>query len=138
MGLANAPSLPALIPVPLGRGVRRSEPAGAERALLDLEAAILELGDTRIVVDGKTARSDVKTDRARRTISLDAITINYLRGHLAMLDGERTAFGAGYHDSGKLMCHLDGTPVHSGPGRDTPVLARCLGRGQGPCQDRLV
>jgi integrase len=29
-----------------------------------------------------------------------------------MLDNEREAFGTSYHDSGLLVCHPDGRPVH--------------------------
>jgi integrase len=93
-------------------GMRRSELAGAERELLDLEAATLELGDTRVVVGGKAEESDGKTESGRRVISLDALTVAYLRRHLAMLDSERKAFGDSYHDSGKLVCHPDGRAVH--------------------------
>jgi len=93
-------------------GMRRSELAGAERALLDLGKATMELADTRVVVDGKAEVSDGKTESGRRTISLDALTVAYLRRHLAMLDNEREAFGYGYHDSGKLFCRPDGRPVH--------------------------
>ena len=93
-------------------GMRRSELAGAERDLLDLDDATLEIGDTRVVVDGKAEESDGKTESGRRTISLDPLTVAYLRRHLAMLDAEREAFGDSYHDSGKLVCHPDGRPVH--------------------------
>jgi integrase len=45
-------------------------------------------------------------------ISLDPLTVAYLRRHLAMLDAERQAFGDSYHDSGLLVCHPDGRAVH--------------------------
>jgi hypothetical protein len=41
------------------------------------------------VVDGKAADSDGKTESGNRTISLDPLTVTYLRRHLAMLDEER-------------------------------------------------
>ena len=93
-------------------GMRRSELAGAERDLLDLDAAVLEIGDTRVVVDGKAEESDGKTESGRRTISLDTLTVDYLRRHLAMLDAEKEAFGGIYRDSGKLMRNPDGTAIH--------------------------
>ena len=93
-------------------GMRRSELAGAERALLDLDGGTLELGDTRVVVDGKAADSDGKTESGHRTISLDPLTVTYLRRHLAMLDDERREFGTSYEDHGKLFCHPDGRLVH--------------------------
>lgn len=45
-------------------------------------------------------------------ISLDPLTVAYLRRHLAMLDAEREAFGDSYYDAGWLACHPDGHPVH--------------------------
>ena len=45
-------------------------------------------------------------------ISLDPLTVAYLRRHLAMLDTEKEAFGDSYHDAGWLVCHQDGRPVH--------------------------
>ena len=65
--------------------------AGGAVAVGDLDAGLLELGDTRIVVDGKSEDSDGKSESGRRTISLDPLTIAYLRRHLAMLDEERKA-----------------------------------------------
>jgi integrase len=93
-------------------GMRRSELAGAERELLDLDGAALEIADTRVVVGGRADESDGKTPSARRVISLDPITVAYLRRHLAMLDAEMAAFGDAYHDAGWLVCHPDGRPVH--------------------------
>jgi integrase len=77
-------------------GMRRSELAGADRALLDLEdedPATLTLEDTRVVVNGKAEDSDGKTDSSNRTISLDLLTVAYLRKHLKTLDSERKDFG---------------------------------------------
>jgi integrase len=93
-------------------GMRRSELAGAERELLDLDGATLEIADTRVVVAGKADESDGKTESGRRVISLDPITVAYLRRHMAVLATEREAFGDDYHDSGLLVCHPDGRPVH--------------------------
>ena len=92
--------------------MRRSELAGAERELLDLGNATLEIADTRVVVDGKADESDGKTGSGRRVISLDSLTVAYLRRHMAMLGDERTVFGDSYQDSGKLVCHPNGRAVH--------------------------
>ena len=125
-------------------GMRRSELAGADRDLLDLDSATLEIADTRVVVDGKADESDGKSDSGVRVISLDPLTVAYLRRHLVMLDAEREAFGAGYHDSGKLVCHPDGRPVHTV--RDTrgreidgacgQLAATVTGRSVGPARRR--
>ena len=93
--------------------MRRSELAGAERNLVCLGEATLTVEDTRIVVDGKAEDSDGKTDSSfSRTVSLDPVTVAYLRLHLAMLDQERKDFGTAYEDHGKLFCHPDGRLIH--------------------------
>jgi integrase len=93
-------------------GMRRSELAGAERNLLDLEAGVLVIEDTRVVVNGRSEDSDGKGESSRRTISLDAFTVTALAEYVAMLDEERTAFGACYPDHGKLMCFENGDRLH--------------------------
>jgi len=93
-------------------GMRRSELAGANRNRLDLDGGMLAIEDTRVVVDGKASESDGKSAAGWRTISLDPLTVAYLRRHLAMLDAEKEAFGDSYHDAGWLVCHPDGRPVH--------------------------
>jgi hypothetical protein len=47
-----------------------------------------------------------------RVISLDLLTVAYLRRHLAMLGTEKEVSRDSYHDSGLLVCHPDGRPVH--------------------------
>jgi integrase len=93
-------------------GARRSELAGAEEELLDLEVGELEFADTRVVVAGQAVDSDGKTDSGNRTVALDAFTIAYLRLQVARLAHEREMFGKDYHPAGKLFCHPDGTPIH--------------------------
>lgn len=94
-------------------GMRRSELAGAARRLVDLDNATLTMEDTRVVVGGKAQDSDGKTESSYgRTVSLDPVTVAYLRRHLAMLDRERKDHGTGYQDHGKLFCHPDGRLLH--------------------------
>jgi integrase len=93
-------------------GLRRSELAGAERDLLDLDRATLTVENTWVVVKGHATDSDGKTEGSRRTISLDPFTVAALRRHIEMLDGEREAFGASYPDHGKLMCFEEGRRLH--------------------------
>lgn len=93
-------------------GMRRSELAGAELALVDLDAARLTMEDTRVVVDGRAEDSDGKTASGRRTVALDRLTLSYLRRHVTMLAKERREFGDSYHNAGKLFCHPDGRPIH--------------------------
>lgn len=93
-------------------GMRRSELAGAERDMLNLDDGLLTIEDTRVVVAGIPVDSDGKSDSGWRTISIDAFTVAALRSYVEMLDEERAAFGADYPDHGKLMCFEDGRPLH--------------------------
>ncbi|MGH3854103.1 MAG: tyrosine-type recombinase/integrase [Pseudonocardiaceae bacterium] len=94
-------------------GMRRSELAGADRKLLDVDSGTLTIADTRIVVNGHTVESDGKTESGVRTISLDKFTVSLLRSYLALLDRECEAFGAGYPTHDKLMRYVDGRPLHA-------------------------
>ncbi|SDG02226.1 site-specific integrase [Pseudonocardia oroxyli] len=95
-------------------GMRRSELAGVDRDLLDLDDATLTIEDTRVVVAGQTVDSDGKSASGVRMISLDAFTVELLRGYLAMLDAEAEAFGTGYDTSHrKLLRYEDGRMLHA-------------------------
>ena len=93
-------------------GMRRSELAGAERELLDLDNGTLTIEDTRVVVKGRATDSDGKSEDSRRTVSLDLFTVTALRQYIEMIDRERDAFGAAYPDHGKLMRFEDGRRLH--------------------------
>jgi integrase len=92
--------------------MRRSELAGARRELLDLDAGILAIGPTRVVVNGKVIESDGKTENTQHLLALDPFTLAALTAHVDMLDAERIDFGPDYHDLGWLFCWENGTPPH--------------------------
>jgi integrase len=93
-------------------GMRRCELAGAHRDLLDLDAGTLDIGPTRVVVNGKVIESDGKTENAQHVLALDPFTLAALRVHVEMLNRERKEFGPDYHDLGWLFCWENGTPPH--------------------------
>src|SRR4051812_40826966 len=93
-------------------GMRRSELAGIERDFLHLDAGVLVIEDTRVVVDGQAQDSDGKGTSSQRTISLDKFTVGALRAHVGMLDCERKAFGRAYPKHGKLMVFEGGRRMH--------------------------
>lgn len=93
-------------------GMRRSELAGARRELLDLDAGIIAIGPTRVVVNGKVVESDGKTENAQHLLALDPFTLAALTAHVEMLDAERKDFGPDYHDLGWLFCWENGKPPH--------------------------
>lgn len=95
-------------------GMRRSELAGVDRGLLDLDTGTLAIEDTRVVVAGHTIDSDGKSSSGVRTISLDAYTVELLRVYLTVLDGEQAAFEADYDTSHRLlMRYEDGRRLHA-------------------------
>jgi hypothetical protein len=95
-------------------GMRRSELAGVDCELLDLDARTLAIEDTRVVVAGYTIESDGKSNAGMRVISLDEYTVGLLRAYLAVLDDEREAFGTGYDTSHhELMRYPDGRALHA-------------------------
>jgi len=73
-------------------GMRRSELAGVTREMLNLEAGYLNIGDTRVVVNGQARDSDGKSAAGRRDISLDSFTRQELAKLINRLDEERKAF----------------------------------------------
>ena len=93
-------------------GMRRCELAGAQRALLDLDAGTLTIEITRVVVDGQVIESDGKTENAQRILALDPFTLAALGVHVEMLDQERADFGPDYQDHGLLFCWENGKPPH--------------------------
>jgi integrase len=98
-------------------GVRRSELAHVDRDSVDLARVKLEIRLTRVVVAGRAQESDEKTENSRRAISLDTLTVDALKSHIAMLDDEREAFGDAYPGHGLLFVYPDGRPLH--PERST-------------------
>lgn len=102
----------ALWVLELTSGMRRCEPAGAERSGLSREAGTLDLNETRVVIDGKVIDSDGKSDGAWHTITLDQLTLKLLIQHVEMIETEREQFGADYEDHGKLFCWPNGTLPH--------------------------
>lgn len=93
-------------------GMRRSELAGARLDLLDLDAGILEIGPTRVVVNGKVIESDGKTENTQHLLALDPFTLAALAAHVEMINAERKEFGPDYHDLGWLFCWENGVPPH--------------------------
>ncbi len=93
-------------------GMRRSELAGVQRSMLDLDGGWLTIEDTRVVVAGQARDSDGKSEAGNRDISLDAFTVDRLRQYVARIDAERDAFGDDYPDHDYLMVGPEGRPLH--------------------------
>jgi integrase len=93
-------------------GMRRSELAGVERQLVDMDNGVLDIGDTRVVVGGKAQSSDGKSEAGRRGISLDTFTVVNLREYIDRINEEREAHGKSYPNTDYLMVGPEGRPLH--------------------------
>lgn len=111
-------------------GVRRSEIAGAQTELLDLDAMTITLWKTRVVAGGQAVESDGKSQRSRRTLALDRRTVDLLAQRVATLKAEKAAFDTDYNDNGLLFCWPDGRPLY--PDTITEQFKRLVDRAALP------
>lgn len=93
-------------------GMRRGEVLGLDWTDADLDSGRLHIRRTLVQAGYKSVWSTPKTDRGRRTISLDPLTIAALREHRARQAAERLALGPAYEDQGLVFCREDGKPLH--------------------------
>ncbi len=93
-------------------GMRRGEVLGLPWSDVDLAAARLAVRQTLVLVDGRPALSEPKTPRSRRTIDLDARTVDELRRWRVHQTRERREWGPAWHDRGLVFTREDGNAVH--------------------------
>ncbi|MEV5964064.1 tyrosine-type recombinase/integrase [Kribbella sp. NPDC051952] len=93
-------------------GMRRSELAGVEGKMVDLDAGALTIEDTRVVVRGRAEASDGKSESSQRDISLDSFTVRHLRSYIGRMNEEREAFGDSYPNHDYVMVGPEGRPLH--------------------------
>ena len=92
-------------------GVRRGELLGLSWDAVDLDAGRLAI--TRTLIEGRGAPqfSEPKTKRGRRSVALDAGTVDALREHRERQLDERLAWGPAYEPHDLVFCREDGTPI---------------------------
>jgi integrase len=93
-------------------GMRRGEALGLAWTDIDLELGRLSVRRTLVQAGYRTTWSTPKTDRGRRTITLDQLTRTALREHRARQATERLTLGHAYEDQGLVFCREDGKPLH--------------------------
>jgi len=69
-------------------------------------------GQTLVMVNNSPTVSLPKTERGRRSISLDPETVAALKAHRARHGQERRALGLGLTDTDLVFSQVDGSPVH--------------------------
>jgi integrase len=94
-------------------GMRRGELLGLRWDNVDLDNARLNVKAQLAGVDvaGAPMFAPPKTERGRRTIDLDRVTVEALRARRRIQLEERMAFGAMYHDHGLAFTSIDGRPL---------------------------
>lgn len=93
-------------------GMRRGEVLGLRWADVDLDKARLSVRQAIISVAYEVKVSDVKTGTGRRTINLDARTVDVLRGWRKKALAERMLMGPAFADNDLVFPRPDGTPTH--------------------------
>lgn len=92
-------------------GLRRGEVLGLRWRDIDLDAGRLAVRHTLVSVNYAIKDSTPKTHQAR-TVDLDPNTVAQLRQHKKDQEGERAAWGPGYHVNDLVFRREDGSPIH--------------------------
>jgi integrase len=92
--------------------MRRDELAGLRWVDVDFEHATVSPLIPRVVVDHRVHESAPKTERSRRRLALDPLTLAALRDHQAQQALDREAVGGRYRELGYVFTWPDGRPLH--------------------------
>jgi integrase len=93
-------------------GMRRGELAGLRWIDIDFDHATVSPTIPRVVVDHQVHDSAPKTERGRRRLALDPVTLAALQAHRQRQAEDRTAVGRRYRDHGYVFTWPDGRPLH--------------------------
>jgi integrase len=93
-------------------GMRRGELAGLRWVDIDFDHATVSPTIPRVVVDHQVHDSAPKTERSRRRLALDPITLAALQAHRQRQTEDRQAVGGRYRDHGYVFTWPDGRPLH--------------------------
>lgn len=92
-------------------GMRRGEVLGLRWEDVAFNEARLSVRQTYVLLHGRAAFSEPKTAGSRRSIDLDARTVDALRTWRAHQLSERMAWGPGWTDTGIVFTRENGQPI---------------------------
>jgi integrase len=93
-------------------GLRRGEIIGLRWSDVDLDTATIRIAETLVMVNSEVAKSAPKTEKGKRTLSIDPVTLAALKTWRATQAAERLAVGPRYVDSGRVFTLPDGSPLN--------------------------
>jgi integrase len=93
-------------------GMRRGELAGLRWVDIDFDHATVSPTIPRVVVDHQVHDSAPKTERSRRRLALDPVTLAALQAHRQLQAEDRHMVGRHYRDHGYVFTWPDGRPLH--------------------------
>jgi integrase len=93
-------------------GMRRGELAGLTWRWVDLDAARLSVEQQRVATIRGVLVGDPKSERSRRTVALDPVTVHALRAHRDTQILERDFAGPAYIDRDMVFADELGGPIH--------------------------
>ena len=92
--------------------MRRGELAGLRWVDIDFDHATVSPTIPRVVVDHQVHDSAPKTERARRRLALDPVTLAALQAQRKLQVEDRQTVGGRYRDLGYVFTWPDGRPLH--------------------------
>lgn len=111
-------------------GLRRSEMLGLTWSAVDLDAGTIGIERALVEVHGRPEWTDGKNERSRRTIPIDATSVNLLVAHRRLQLEERLAAGHSWHDDDLVVTTRTGTRVS--PGNFDQTLDRLVAKAGVP------
>ncbi len=133
-------------------GLRRGELLGLTWSALDLESGSLRVVKTLVAVGWRVEPSEPKTQKGRRSIALDPVTVAELKAHRVRQVEERLAWRDAYDDNDLVFCRENGSWINpetvtnafrrlaasrgtaTHPAARSPALVRDRGAGRGQCR----
>lgn len=93
-------------------GMRNGEVCGLAWDSVDLDGGVLHVRQVVKNLPGELVMGTPKTDKSRRSISLDAGTVSALRSHRREQLQERMAIGPGWNPQNLVFVRETGEPMH--------------------------